>query len=256
MKILIIEDEQLGVERLIRHLQAIDPAIEVVDTTRSIADSVRWLNTHEHPEIILMDIELTDGQSFEIFNQVAIKSAVIFTTSYDEYALKAFKVNSIDYLLKPVKKDELKAAIDKYKQLHHKPQNHNPNIEALIRELQQYQPVVPNFRQRFLVKRSQRLVSVEVTDIAYFFADGRVSIFVTWNKQKFIVDYTIEDLCDMLDPAQFFRANRAFIIHVRSVLQIHNYFNGKLKLELNPPAEKEVLISREKAGDFKAWMGK
>ncbi|RPD43022.1 LytR/AlgR family response regulator transcription factor [Chitinophaga barathri] len=254
MEILIIEDEQLGAEKLMRLLTSIDSSIQVVGNTRSIKSSVEWLLQHEHPDIILMDIELTDGQSFEIFNHVTIKSMVIFTTSYDEYALQAFKVNSVDYLLKPIKREELKNALDKFQQWQQKFTSTSLSIEHLINELKQQQSKI--WRSRFLVKQGQKLVSVETCDIAYFYADGRLSYFITRDKQKHVLDYTIEELEQMLDPQQFYRANRAFLIHIKSVLQIHNYFNGKLKLELKPAINKEVMISREKAMEFKEWMGK
>ena len=254
MEVLIIEDEQLGVEKLSRLLTSIDPSIEIVGNTRSIKSSVEWLLQHKHPDIILMDIELTDGQSFGIFDHVTIKSMVIFTTSYDEYALQAFKVNSVDYLLKPIKREELKNALDKYHQWQQKFSSVSLNIEHLIMELKQQQS--KTWRSRFLVKHGQKLVSVETGDIAYFYAEGRLSYFITWDKQKYVLDYTIEELEQMLNPGQFYRANRAFIIQVKAVSQIHNYFNGKLKLELQPDTEKEVLISREKATEFKEWMGK
>ena len=254
MKILIIEDEQLGAEKLIRLLESIDSSIEIVGNTRSIKSSVEWLLQHEHPDIILMDIELTDGQSFEIFSHVEIKSMVIFTTSYDEYALQAFKVNSVDYLLKPIKREELKSALDKYQLWQQKFSAPSLSIEQLISELKQQQSKV--WRSRFLVKQGTKLQSIEIRDIAYFYADGRLSYFVAWDKQKYILDYTLEELEQMVDPQDFYRANRGFIIHVKAVAQIHNYFNGKLKLDLKPGIDKEVLISREKATEFKEWMGK
>lgn len=254
MKLLIIEDEQLGTEKLIRLLTSIDPSIEITGNTRSIKSSVEWLLKNPHPDIILMDIELTDGQSFEIFNHVTIKSMVIFTTSYDEYALQAFKVNSVDYLLKPVKREELKNALEKYQHWKQQFSSSALSIEKLINELKQQQ--TKTWRSRFLVKKGQELVSVETADIAYFYADGRLSFFITWTRQKYILDYTIEELEQMLDPQQFYRINRAFIVQVKAIAQIHNYFNGKLKLELNPVTEKEVLVSREKAAEFKEWMGK
>ena len=256
MNLLIIEDEPLGVERLVNHLKAIDPAIEIVGNTSSIRSSVEWLQTHPHPDIILMDIELSDGQSFAIFNEVEIRSTVIFTTSYDEYALKAFKVNSIDYLLKPIKREDLKNALDKFLQLKEqysgKPAAAQ-QIETLLTELKKQQKT---YRQRFLVKQGQKLVTVETTDIAYFYAEGRLSFFRTWDKAKYVVDYTLDELEELLDPNQFYRAGRAFIVHLKSIAQIHTYFNSKLKLELTPESDKEVIISREKAGDFKEWLGK
>jgi len=254
MNVLIIEDEQLGTEKLIRLLASIDTSIEIVGNTRSIKSSVEWLLQHSHPDIILMDIELTDGQSFEIFNRVAIKSMVVFTTSYDEYALQAFKVNSVDYLLKPIKREELKNALDKYQHWQQKFSPSAMSIEKLINELKQQQ--AKTWRSRFLVKRGQRLISVEVRDIAYFYAEDRLSFFITWDRQKHIIDYTIEELEQMLDPQYFYRLNRAFIVQIKAIAQIHNYFNGRLKLDLNPAIEKEVLVSREKVTEFKEWMGK
>ena len=255
MKVLIIEDEELGVERLTKHLNAIDPAIEIVGSTPSISDSVQWFKTNEHPDIVLMDIELADGQSFAIFNEVDIKSTVIFTTSYDEFALKAFKVNSIDYLLKPIKKEDLKKSLEKYHQLKQQYKaSPSLQIESLLSELKLQQQ--KTYRNRFLVKQGQRLVSIEASDIAYFFAEGRLCFFKTWSKAKYIVDYTLDELEEMLDPHQFYRANRGFILHVKSIAQIHTHFNGKLLVELEPATEKEVVISREKASEFKEWLGK
>ncbi|MBE7170822.1 MAG: response regulator transcription factor [Williamsia sp.] len=256
MKVLIIEDEPLGVERLTKHLRAIDPGIDIVGSTGSISASVQWLQTNPQPDVILMDIELSDGQSFDIFTQVDVKSTVIFTTSYDEYALKAFKVNSIDYLLKPVRKEDLKNSLDKYASL--KEQFNPPapafSIDTLVNELKSQN--TKTYRTRFLVKLGQRLVSVETKEIAYFYADGRLCYFKTWDKQKYVVDYNMDELEAMLDPQEYYRANRAFIICIKSVAQIHNYFNNKLKLDLTPSTEKEVLVSREKATEFKEWMGK
>jgi len=254
MKILIVEDEELAVEKLKTTVLAVDKLANIVGVTNSINATVDCLGSHQAPDLILMDIELSDGQSFEIFNRIEVSSPVVFTTSYDEYAIKAFKVNSIDYLLKPVEEDDLKHAIDKLRRLSAHPNPASVDVSTLVRELQKQ--LHAGYRSRFLVKHGQRLLSLEVDDIAYFFAEGRLSYAVTWDKYKYVIDFTIEELENMLDPKQFFRANRAHLIHVRSVQQIHNYFNGKLKLDLKPIADSEVVISREKANDFKIWMGK
>jgi two-component system response regulator LytT len=259
MKILIVEDEDLAIEKLTKTLRTVDAEAEVVGVASSIQTSVDWLKNNPPPDVILMDIELSDGQSFEIFNQVQVKSPVIFTTSYDEYAIKAFKVNSIDYLLKPVEEEELKAALDKFNTLQqkyaHRPAS-NINVNNLVNELKsQLQP--PGYRNRFLVKQGQQLISIEMKDIAYFFAEGRLCYFLTWDKHKYVVDYTLEQLEEMVDPTQYFRASRAYLIHIKSVQQIHNYFNGKLKLNLKPNVEKDdVIVSRERTAQFKEWMGK
>lgn len=259
MKILIVEDEDLAVKKIRKTLHEVDENASVVGITDSIASTTDWLLTNTAPDLILMDIELSDGQSFEIFNRVPVKSAVIFTTSYDEFALKAFKVNSIDYLLKPVQKEDLQAALNKYKQMktvYASGEIKNEiNVDALVKELQQkLQP--KEFRKRFLVKHGQKLVSIETEDIAYFFSDGRLNFFKTYDNKKFVVDYTMDELEDMLDMKKYFRISRSFYVSVKSIDQIHDYFGNRLLLHLKPAVEKEAIVSREKVTDFKKWMGK
>jgi DNA-binding LytR/AlgR family response regulator len=256
MKILIVEDEELAVKKLQKTLLSIDRMVEVVGVTDSIKSTVDFLKQNPPPDLILMDIELADGQSFEVFNMVPVKNPVIFITSYDEYALKAFKVNSVDYLLKPVQKDELEAALNKYKELNVADNNKgSSDINNLIKELQsKLQP--KEYRKRFLVKQAQKLVSIEVDDIAYFYSDGRLNFFKTRDNRKFVVDYTMDELSYMLDPEKYFRISRAFYVSVESVDQIHDYFGNRLLLNLTPTLDKEALVSREKVMDFKKWMGK
>jgi two-component system response regulator LytT len=260
MKVLIIEDEELAVKKLQKTLASVDSTAEVVGVADSIRSSVSWLQQNPSPDLILMDIELADGQSFEIFDKVDVKSTVIFTTSYDEYALKAFKVNSIDYLLKPIQKEDLHAALEKLKGLKSLYGNNSApapslNVDNLVKELQQkLQP--KEYRKRFLVKHAQKLVSVDVEEIAYFYSDGRLNFFKTTDNRKFVVDYTMDDLEDMLDPNQFFRISRAFYVAVNSIDQIHDYFGNRLLLNLKPAVDKEAIVSREKVTDFKKWMGK
>lgn len=259
MKVLIIEDEELAVKKLRKTLNAVDESAEVVGVADSIRTSVNWLQNNPSPDLILMDIELCDGQSFEIFDKVDVKSTVIFTTSYDEFALKAFKVNSVDYLLKPVQKDDLQAAIDKYKKLKtlYKDANESPvlNIENLVKELQQKMQG-KEYRKRFLVKQAQKLVSIETDQIAYFYSDGRLNFFKTFDNKKFVVDYTMDELEDMLDPEKYFRISRSFYVSINSVDQIHDYFGNRLMLYLKPQVDKEALVSRERVNDFKKWLGK
>ena len=260
MRILIVEDEELAVKKITKTLGEVDNAAVVVGVTDSIVGATNWLQTNPAPDLILMDIELSDGQSFEIFNRVPVKSAVVFTTSYDEYALKAFKVNSIDYLLKPVQKEDLESALNKYREMKNmyasSAESGAPvNMDALVKELQQkLQP--KEFRKRFLVKHGQKLVSVEVDEIAYFFSDGRLNFFKTDDNRKFVVDYTMDELEEMLDPQKYFRISRAFYVSVRSIGQIHDYFGNRLLLHLKPAVDKEAIVSREKVSDFKKWMGK
>ena len=199
-----------------------------------------------------MDIELADGQSFEIFNLTEVSSPVIFTTSYDEFALKAFKVNSVDYLLKPIQKEDLHAALEKFQKMK---SSAEVKIESLVKELQQkLQP--KEYRKRFLVKLGQKLVSVEIGEIAFFYSDGRLNFFKTTDNRKFVVDYTMDELEEMLDPQKFFRISRSFYVSVNSIEKIDDYFGNRLILGLKPAVEKEALVSREKVTEFKNWMGK
>ena len=254
MNILIVEDEELAVKKLQKTLASVDAAAHVVGVTDSIKETVEWLQANNNPDLILMDIELADGQSFEIFNQVEVKAPVIFTTSYDEFALKAFKVNSVDYLLKPIQTEDLQAALTKYKKLTDGKKG-DINLESLVKQLQQQlQP--KEFRKRFLVKHAQKLVSVDVDEISYFYSDGRLNFFKTSDNKKYVVDYTMEELEDMLDPEKFFRISRSFYVAVEAIDKIDDYFGNRLILQLKPAVDKEALVSREKVSDFKKWMGK
>lgn len=259
MKVLIVEDEELAVKKLIKTLAAVDPDADVVGVADSIMATVKWINSNPLPDLILMDIELSDGQSFEIFNRVAIKCPVIFTTSYDEYALKAFKVNSVDYLLKPIQKEDLESALQKMHDLKSMYKQPGPkgdmNIESLVKELQE-KLQLKDYRKRFLVRHAQKLVSVDTDEIAYFFSDGRLNFFKTHDNKKFVVDYTMDELEEMLDPKKYFRISRSFYISVNSVEQIHDYFGNRLLLHLRPAVDKESIVSREKVTEFKKWMGK
>ena len=257
MKILIVEDEDLAVKKLQKTLKSVAPDADVTGITDSIKSTVEWLHENEQPDLILMDIELADGQSFEIFNLIQVKSPVVFTTSYDEYALKAFKVNSIDYLLKPVQKEDLEKSIHKFRSLALKQmeQNDGVNMDNIIKQLQQkLQP--KEYRKRFLVKNGQKLVSIEVNDIRYFFSDGRLNFFKTADNKKFVVDYTMDELEDMLDPEKYYRISRSFYVSINSIEKIDDYFGNRLILQLKPAVDKEALVSREKVTDFKKWMGK
>jgi DNA-binding LytR/AlgR family response regulator len=258
MKILIVEDEDLAIKKLKKTLFSVDESATVVGEADSIKGTVNWLQSNPAPDLILMDIELADGQSFEIFNHVEVKSPVIFITSYDEYALKAFKVNSVDYLLKPVQKEDLTAALEKFRQMkkiYHTEPESSISIDVLVKQLQQ-KLQTKEYRKRFLVKHGQKLVSVEVDEIAYFFSDGRLNFFKTYDNRKFVVDYTMDELNDMLDPDKYFRISRSFFIAVNSVGQIHDYFGNRLLLNLKPETDKEAIVSREKVTDFKNWLGK
>lgn len=255
MKVLIIEDEELAAKRIQKMVEEHAPDFSIEGITDSIESSVSWLNSHPHPDLILMDIELADGQSFEIFNRIEIKSTIIFTTAYDEFALRAFKVNSIDYLLKPIDPEELKRSLAKFKMLvSDRAFDINPfDIDSIVEALKA--KTSKRFKQRFLVRQGQRLIPVECSEIAFFYTEDKISFLKTFNEQRFIVDHSLDELEELLNPLDFFRANRQFIITMRSLDGVHNHFNGKLKINLKPLASDEIYVSRERASEFKKWLG-
>src|SRR5438045_381024 len=259
MKVFIVEDEELAVKKLRKTLESVDSTAEIVGVAESIRSSVNWLQNNPTPDLILMDIELCDGQSFEIFDKVNVKSTVIFTTSYDEFALKAFKVNSVDYLLKPVQKEDLQAALTKLKNIKTmfgvKDGSQSLNVDNMVKELKQILQLQESSKS-FLVKHAQKLVSVDVDEIAYFYSDGRLNFFKTYDNRKFVVDYTMDELEEMLDPERYFRISRSFYVSINSIDQIHDYFGNRLLLNLKPVVDKESIVSREKVTEFKQWMGK
>lgn len=253
MRVLIVEDEILLAKRLHNLLQEVEPGVSIAGTTHSVKETVQWLQEHPAPDLMLMDIELADGQSFDIFRFVEVNAPIIFTTAYDEYAIKAFKLNSIDYLLKPIKEAELRQAIEKYKKSR-QPASFTTNLEeilAVIKLMDQQQA----YRNRFLIKQGQKLVSIDVQDLAYISSVKGYSYLRTKQNQKYIIEYTLDELEKSLSPQQFFRANRSYIVSSSCVAAIHSWFNQKLKVDLQPDPGEQVIISRDKAPAFKAWMG-
>jgi two-component system LytT family response regulator len=223
----------------------------------SIVSSAEWLSTHDAPDLIFMDIELADGQCFELFKEVEIKSPVIFTTSYDEYALKAFRFNSVDYLLKPISGVELQRSLDKVQGLKQQllgKEGIQKDWEQLVSHFNAPKPLT-EYRDRFLVKQGQRLLSVSVSQVAYFFTKGKVSFIKSTEGKEYFLDYTLDQLQPLLSPKVFYRINRQIIASHASVLQVHTWFNGKLKVELSPQIDEEVIVSRDKAKDFRRWLG-
>ncbi len=263
MQVFLVEDEPLAVKKLVRLLEEVAFDVKVVGTAGSIRAAVEWLEANPAPDLIFLDIELSDGQSFEIFQRTRVGSPVIFVTSYDEFALQAFKVNSVDYLLKPVQREDLEAAINKFRELKMQyVREANPisaSIESLLLTLTGGgNPAAPakEYRNRFLVKHLQKYVSVDVSDIAYFWSEGRVNFFKTKAGQKHLVEYTMDEIESMLDPRDWFRVSRQFIVSIPSVNEIHPFFNNRLKLHLKPQEPEEVTVSRERVADFKVWLGK
>jgi DNA-binding LytR/AlgR family response regulator len=254
MKTLIIEDEYPAAERLEKLIRKVDPSIEIIGVLGSIEAAGEWLQAHSLPDLIFSDIQLSDGLSFQIFEQFSVKAPIIFTTSYDEYAIKAFKVKSIDYLLKPIKLQELELAIGKFRDMQKafSPVDYAMKIESLLDNLKTTGS--RKHKTRFLVKQHDQLVPVTQEEIAYFLTANELVCLVRKDGKQFLVDYTLEELDKLLDPQHFFRLNRQFIAAMPAIARIHTYFNGKLKLELKPETPHEVVVSREKAQVFKEWM--
>ncbi|MGX7688125.1 LytR/AlgR family response regulator transcription factor [Flectobacillus roseus] len=247
-KVLIIEDEKPNADRLERLIKSIRPNAQIVEVLDCICESVEWFDTHEMPDVVMMDIRLSDGLSFEIFEKTTISCPIIFTTAYDEYAVKAFKYNSIDYLLKPVELDELERAFQKLEST-----SSVPEPASLANLLNYFQP--KNFRTRFLLPYRDGYKSLQISDISYFYSKLKITRAKLNNGTEEIIPLTMEELEEQLNPKDFFRANRQFIIHVDAIEQIHNYFNGKLKIDLKKsPEDMELIVSREKASLLKAWL--
>ena len=254
MNVLIIEDEAPAFRRLQKVLEEIDPDITIVEVLDSVEEGVTWLQNNEHPDLFFMDIQLSDGLSFEILDKVQISRPIIFTTAFDEYLLKAFKVNSIDYLLKPIKKEELMGSLEKYHSLQANFSRVGPDLN-LMELVQDLKPEAKKYRSRFLVKLGDKLIAVEAADVAYFYTHLGVVHLVTASGKNYLMDYNLDELQGQLDPEKFYRANRQFIVHFQSISVVHKYHNGKLLLDLTPKTDDQVIVSAEKASPFKHWMG-
>ncbi|NSL87700.1 LytR/AlgR family response regulator transcription factor [Chitinophaga solisilvae] len=250
MEILIVEDEALNATRLQRMLQEINPDIRIPGVCESITETVDWIRSHPLPDLVLMDIRLADGLSFEIFEQVEIGCPVIFTTAYDEYAIRAFKVNSIDYLMKPIVQEDLSAALRKFESLRQQKVVSEP-VKDILRYLEKKETI---YRSRFLIPYKDGYRTVSAADVEFVVYDYGITHLALSDKTTVTVLQTMDELEEQLDPAQFFRANRQYIIHINSIEGIHNYFNGKLKVKLRTSPQSEVIISKEKARLFKNWL--
>lgn len=250
MKVVIIEDEPRAAQRLRKLLLEIDRETDVLAEIDSVAGAVEWFRDNDKPDLVFMDIHLSDGSGFEIFDKAELRSPVVFTTAYDQYALKAFEVNSIDYLLKPIDIPDLERSVSKFKTLHFKPEeiDYSAISKLLNREKTAY-------KTRFLVSKGASLIPVHASEIAYFFTHEGIVYLITTSGERYMVNFNLEELEKILDPEYFFRLNRQFIAHLTSIRKVHNYFNSKLKIDLKPVPEVDVIVSRLKATDFKRWMG-
>lgn len=249
MKILILEDEPLAAKRLESLMKSVEPNAEILAKLESVRSAVKWFNEHPQPDLILMDIQLADGLSFELFQQVDITAPIIFTTAYDEYAIRAFKVNSVDYLLKPIEQDELEAAVDKFKM------QRQPNVQDQIgKVLETLLGQKTEWKTRFLLKAGARFDVVEVADVAYLYAEDKVVFLVTKDQKKYFVDDTLDELEQKLNPKNFFGLNRKYFSQLSAIERIEPHFNGRLKIKLRHRDDEDIYVSREKAEAFKKWL--
>jgi len=249
MKVMIIEDEKPAAEKLQKAIRQAGKNIVIEAVLGSVQTAVDWLQQNASPDLIFMDIELTDGLSFKIFEQAAVTCPVIFTTAFDEYWQEAFEHNSIDYLLKPVKQEKLEAALQKFEKLK---QFFTGNFQQLQQWRQQTEQ--PAYKKRFLVKRGMDYVTILAGDIAYFYATHKLVCLVDGKGQKFILDKSLAELEKETNPGQFYRLNRKFLVNIQAIKKIKTYPKGKLQIELDPPLNEEIIVSQENVSSFKEWM--
>ncbi len=251
MTCLIIEDEKIAAERLKNLILKYDEQIEILDVIQSVQNSVEWFNHHAPPDLVFLDIQLADGLSFEIFEKTVVSSPVIFTTAYEEYTLKAFKVNSIDYLLKPIAYDDLKGAVDKFK--------NSPFNQRIFRYPQEvFDRVLKSFtkeyKSKFVFKVGDHLKMISVDEVCCFYSVEKATFLQTAGNRNYAINHSLDQLVDLLDPAKFFRINRQYIVAFSSIKDIVQYSSSRLQLKILNNEDKEIIVSREKVQDFKSWL--
>jgi two-component system, LytTR family, response regulator LytT len=252
MKLLILEDEILSASRLVALIEELEPTARVVAVLDSVEGAAEWLQTHPMPDLLLVDIHLADGSSLDLFRRVDVTAPFVFTTAYDHYAVEAFRLNSLDYLLKPIDPDELRRAFDRYRQWQHR-QAPRPafDVEQLAQSLHNLrQP----YKQRFLVRYGDNLLYKATHEVAYFYADDKTVYLVADDAKRYVIDYRVEQLEDLLDPAHFFRLNRKFIARIGAIQRMKSLLNSRLQLFLKPQPDIDVYVSKERVSGFKAWI--
>jgi two-component system, LytTR family, response regulator LytT len=248
-KTLIIEDEQPAALRLAKLLKSLDPEIEILAVIDTVDSAVRWFETHPQPDLIMLDIQLGDGLSFDIFRKTKVGSYVIFTTAYDEYAIRAFELNSIDYLLKPVNGSRLLQSIDKFRRF----RSHENSLD-IQKLLETFENRNDKFKKRFMVSINNKIKVVETQNIAFFYSRDKNSFFCTMDKKNYPLDFSLDHVEEMLSPEIFFRVNRQYIVQYRSINKIDILSKSRIRIETNPPAEDEILISSARTSDFRQWL--
>lgn len=251
MRVIIIEDEIPAANRLSKMLQSISDEVQVIKKIDSVEAGVKFLRSAEDIDLIFMDIQLADGLSFDIFEQTEVRSPVIFTTAFDQYTLKAFKVNSIDYLLKPIDEKELEKAVEKYRQLYDKKENgFSDKIIRLVQDMNN-----ARYKERLLIKRGQQLSYLKTEATAYCYADGKLCYAVDFSNNKYLLESNLSQLEEQLQPNKFYRINRHLLVNIESVSKVHTWLGGRLKLELLPSTSSDTVVSRERVNGFKEWLG-
>lgn len=257
MQVLIIEDEKPAAKRLTSLLRQYDDAIIVLDQLDTVKKAIRWFTEHEAPDLAFMDIQLADGLSFAIFDQITVTSPIIFTTAYDQYAVQAFKVNSVDYLLKPIGPEELAQAINKFKQLHMlkaTPSSSASSTDAMAHIQQAITMLTKQYKARFVVKVGEHIKAIPTTEVLYFVSQEKATFMQTQGGRRFIIDYSLEQVEAMVDPDRFFRISRQYIVCFEAVADIITYSSSRLKLILQHSDDTSVLVSRERVADFRQWL--
>jgi DNA-binding LytR/AlgR family response regulator len=251
MKVVVIEDETPAANRLIKLLGNMDDTIDVVNRFDSVEPAVQFFQSVPAIDLIFMDIQLADGLSFDIFSKATITAPVIFTTAFDQYTLKAFKVNSVDYLLKPIDENELQQAVEKYKQLYAKKDN---DFSGKILQMMQEMNLV-KYKERLLIKRGQQLSYLKTDITAYCYADGKLCYAVDFNNNKYLLETNLSELEEQLQPNKFYRINRSLLVNIDAVKKVHTWLGGRLKLELTITSVAETVVSRDRVNGFKDWLG-
>lgn len=250
MNVIIIEDEKPAARRLSRMLEKLE--VKVSTMLHSVEESINWFHNSEHPDLIFLDIQLSDGLSFEIFDEVAIDSSIIFTTAYDEYALQAFKLNSIDYLLKPIDEDDLKRAVHKFESRAPQSQNVQVNFEDIKKLLTN--PLERTYKKRFTVKVGQHLKMIPIDSIECFYSENKGTYIHTTDNRDYLIDMTLEQLENELEPKTFFRISRKFFININAIKDMVSYTNSRLQIKLTTYKDQDVIVARERVRDFKDWL--
>lgn len=250
MNVIIIEDEKPAARRLGRLLSDFD--VEVSIMLHSVEESIEWFQNNEHPDLIFLDIQLSDGLSFEIFDVIEVKSAIIFTTAYDEYALQAFKLNSIDYLLKPIDDEELEKAVKQYKELQPQKEKISVDFDDIKKLL--VNPLEREFKKRFTAKVGQHIKIINADEVECFYSENKGTYAATTDGRNYLLDTTLENLEEELSPKLFFRVSRKFYVNINHIKDIISYTNSRLQIKLNHFKEQEIIVSRERVKDFKLWL--